>query len=58
MVGGFNVDGGAELTLVNANIDVQGSDMGLRGVPGEVGRIATVEPFMEGSEGVWTIWPE
>ena len=28
------------------------------GVPDEVDRIATVEPFKEGDEGVWTMWPE
>ena len=54
MVGGFDVDGGAELTLV----DIQEGDMGLGGVPGEVDRIATVEPFEVGDEGVWTMWPE
>ena len=41
MVGGFSVDGGAELTLVDVNIDIQEGDMGLGGVPGEVERIVT-----------------
>ena len=27
-VGGFNMDGGAELTIVNADIDVQKGDVG------------------------------
>ena len=58
MVGGFDVDRGAELTLVNVNIDIQESNMGPGGVPGEVDRIATVEPFKEGGEGFGTIWPE
>ena len=58
MVGGFDVDGGVELTLVDVSINIQESDMGLGGVPGEVDRIATVEPFKEGDEGVWTMWPE
>ena len=49
MVGGFDVDGGVEFTLVDVNIDIQEGDMGLGGVPVEVDRIATVEPFM---------WPE
>ena len=44
MVRGFDVDGGVELTLVDVNIDIQEGDMGLGGVPGEVDRIATVEP--------------
>ena len=55
MVGGFDVDGGAELILVDVNIK---GDMGLGGVLGEVDRVATVEPFKEGDEGVWTMWPE
>ena len=38
MVGGFDVDGGAELTLVDVNIDIPEGDMGLGGVPGEVNR--------------------
>ena len=58
MVGAFDVDRGAELTLVDVNIDIQEGDMGLGGVPGEVERIATFEPFKEGDEGVWTMWPE
>ena len=58
MVSGFDVDGGAELTLVDVNIDILESDMGPGGVPGEVDRIGTVEPFKEGDEGVWTMWPE
>ena len=35
MVGGFDVDGGAKLTLVDVDIDIQESDMGPGGVPGE-----------------------
>ena len=58
MVGVFDVDRGAELTLVNANTDIQVGDMGLGGVPGEVDRIGTIEPLKEGDEGVWTMWPE
>ena len=49
VVGGFNVDGDVELTLVNANIDNQGSGMGQRGVPGKADGIATVESFKEGN---------
>ena len=58
MVGGFDVDGGAELTLVDVNINIQEGDMGLGGVPGEVDRIATIELLKEGDKGVWTMWPE
>ena len=58
MVGGFDVDRSVELTLLDVNIGIQVGYMGLGGVPGEVDRIATVEPFKEGDEGVWTMWPE
>ena len=58
MVGWFDVDGSAELTLLDVDIDIQEGDMGLGGVLGEVDRITTVEPFREGGEGIWTIWPE
>ena len=54
MVDGFDVDGSVELTLLDVNINIQEGDLGLGGVPGEVNRIATVEPFKEGGEGIWT----
>ena len=44
--------------MLDVNIDIQEGDMGLGGVPDEVDRIATVEPFKEGDEGVWTMWAE
>ena len=39
---GFNMDRGAELTMVNADIDIQKSGMREGSVPGEVDRIATL----------------
>ena len=45
-------------TLVDVNIDIQKGDMGLGGVPCELDKLATVEPFKEGEEGFWTMWPE
>ena len=36
---------GAELTLVNASVDVQVGDVGLRSFPDKVDVLATVEPF-------------
>ena len=48
-VGGFDVDRGAEMTVVNTDIDIQKSDVGGGSVPGEVDRIATVELFKESS---------
>ena len=38
-VGGFDVDRGAEMTMVNMDIDIQESDMRGGSVPGEVDRI-------------------
>ena len=58
MVGGFNVDRGAVLTMIDVNNDIQEDNMGYGGVPGEVDRIVTVEPFEECDEGVLTMWPE
>ena len=58
MIGGFDVYRGVELTLVDVNIDIQEGDVGLGGVPREVDRTVTVEPFEESDERVWTMWPE
>ena len=38
---GFNIDRGTELTTINADIDVQKSDMGGESVPSKVDGIAT-----------------
>ena len=51
-VGGFDVDRGVEMTMVNTDTDVQRSDMGGGSVPGEVDGMPTVELFKESSEGV------
>ena len=56
--GGFNVNRGAEMTMVDTDIDVQKSDMGGGNVPGEVDGIPTVELFNEISEGVGLMGPE
>ena len=55
---GFYMDRGTELTIVDANIDVQKGDIGEGTVPGEVDSIAIVELFQEGSEGVGPTGPE
>ena len=57
-VGGFNMDRGAELTMIDADIDVQKGDMGRGSVPAEVDRIATVELFQESNEEVRPMGPE
>ena len=46
------MDRGAELTVVDADIDIQKSDVGGGNVPSEVHRIVTVELFQESSKGV------
>ena len=57
-VSGFDINRSTELTMVNANIDVQKSDVGRGSVPGKVDRIATVEPFKKSSEGVSPMGPD
>ena len=56
--GGFNVNRGAEMTMVDTDIDVQKSDMGGGNVPGKVDRIPTVELFKESNKGVRPIGVE
>ena len=46
-VGGFDVNRGVEMIVVNTDIDVQKSDVGGASVPGEVDGIQTVELFKE-----------
>ena len=57
-VGGFNMDRGAELAMVDEDIDVQKGDVGRGSVPDEVDSIATIELFHESSEGVRPMGPE
>ena len=57
-MGGFDMDCSAELTVTNAVFNVQECDMGGGGVSCELDRIAIVEPFKEGGEGVTTMGPE
>ena len=57
-VGGFDVDRGAEMIMVDTDIDVQKSDMGEGSVPGEVDGILIVELFKESSERVRPMEPE
>ena len=57
-VGGFGVDRGVGMTVVDTDIDVQKSDMEGENFPGEVVRIPTVELFKRSSEGVRPMGPE
>ena len=57
-VRGFDVDRGAEMTVVNTDIDIQKNDMGGESVPGEVDWIPIVELFKESSDGVRPMGPE
>ena len=54
-VGGFDVDRGVDMIMVNTDIDIQKSDMGGGSVPGEVNGIPPVELCKEISEGVGPI---
>ena len=57
-VGGFNIDRGVELAIVNADIDAHKGDVGGGSVSGVVDRIVTVELFQESSEGVRPMGPQ
>ena len=57
-VGRFDMDGGLELAMIHAYIDVQKCDFGGGGVPGELNGIAAVQAFKELDEGVWTVRPK
>ena len=57
-VGGFNMDKGAELTMIDVDIDIQKGDVGGGSVPSKVDMIATVELFQESSERVMPMGPE
>ena len=54
-VGGFGVDRGVEMTMIQAYMNVQKSDLGGGDVPGELDGIAAVEVFKELGEelGPW-----
>ena len=57
-VGRFDMDGGLELTMIHAYIDVQKCDFGVGGVPSELDGIAAVEAFKKLGEGVGTMRPK
>ena len=57
-VGGFNMDRGVKLTMVDEDIDVQNGDVGGGIAPGEMNRTAIVELFQESSERVRPMGPE
>ena len=57
-VGRFDMDGGLELTMIHAYIDVQKCDFGGPGVPCELDGIAAVEIFEKLGEGVGTMRPK
>ena len=57
-VGGFDVDRGAEMTVVDTDIDAHKIDMGWGSVPGEMDGIQTVQLFKESNEGERPMGPE
>ena len=56
-IGGFDMDGGVELTMIHTYINVKKCDFG-GDVPGELERIAAVEAFKKLGEGVGTMGPK
>ena len=57
-ISGFNMGRGTVLTMVEADIYIQKSDMGGGSVLGEMDWIATVKLFKESSERVRPMGPE
>ena len=57
MVGGFDVDGGAEVRLFNKDVNIQEGDMGWGDGPGKSDRVATIEALKE-EKGIMTMSPQ
>ena len=57
VVGGFDVDGGAEVRLVNKDVSIQEGDMGRGDGPSKLDRIATIEALEEEEKGIMTMSP-
>ena len=55
---GFDTDGGVDMTLIQAYINIQKCDFGGGSVPGELDGIAAVEAVKELGEGVGTMGPQ
>ena len=55
MVGGFDVDGGAEARLVNKYVNIQEGDMGRGDGPSKSDRIATNEALKEEEKRIMTM---
>ena len=58
VVGGFDVDGCAEVRLVNKDVNIQEGDMGRGDGPGKLDRIATIEALKEEEKGIMTMSPQ
>ena len=58
-IGGFDVDRGVEMTLIQRHINIQKRDLGGgRGMPGEFDEVVAIEAFRELGEGVGTMKSE
>ena len=54
----FDVDGGAEVRLVNNGVNIQECDMGRGDGLGKSDRIATIEALKEEEKGIMTMSPQ
>ena len=55
VVCGFDVDGCAEVRLVNKDVNIQEGDMGRGDGPGKSDRVATIEALKEEEKGIMTM---
>ena len=58
MVGGFDVDGCAEVRLVNKDVNIQEGDMWRGDGPSKSDRVATVEALKQKEKGIMTMSPQ
>ena len=58
VVGGFDVDGCAEVRLVNKDVNIQEGDMGRGDGPGKLDRVVTIEVLKEEEKGIMTMSPQ
>ena len=51
VVGGFDVDRGAEARLINKDVNIKEGDMGRGDGPGKLDRVTTIEALKEKEKG-------
>ena len=58
VVGGFDVNGDAEVRLVNKDVNIQEGDMERGDGPSKSDRVASIEALKEKEKGIMTMSPQ